>query len=301
MDSIKRIGYISFVSVAALLILVIIMGFRQYQLSERYNRIITESEAMIFQFSTLREQITTALIGRDWQQVDLSADQLKNLNSSLSRIQENPLIPAQYRLDLAKQADIGGVAILAKEIPVAHDKLAKSLDLQKQMRSLAEYLIRFDRIIVSQMRAKVIGFQTVMIGALAAVICLISFSLTLFHKKTMLPLFHLAKQIKQAETEDTVLTPPKNSSSELTSLVHGINDLLSHAGADTPSHHNVEELDEKLATTLNQSTNLANGIINYAQLLADSYREVEMGVEERKILETIIETAEQIARLNKEL
>lgn len=99
MVSLKRMGYITFTSVAALLVLVIFMGVRQYQLTERYNSIITQSEAMIFQFSTLREQVTTALIGHDWKQVSLATDQLENLNSTLSRIQENTLIPGEYRLD----------------------------------------------------------------------------------------------------------------------------------------------------------------------------------------------------------
>ena len=73
------------------------------------------------------------------------------------------------------------------------------------MRGPAEYLIRFGRIIVSQMRAKVIQFQTVMIGSLAVIICLISFSLTLFYKKTMLSLFRLSKQIVHPEVMKTDL------------------------------------------------------------------------------------------------
>ncbi len=151
--SLRRLGTLSFTIVAALLIFVIILGIRQYQLTERYSNIITQSEEMIFEFSTVREQITTALIGQQWYQVGIAANDLKNINSSLSRIQENSLIPSEYRLDLAKNADIGSIAILSKELSMTDRQLEKSLQLQDKMRSLSEYLIRFDRIIVSQIRS----------------------------------------------------------------------------------------------------------------------------------------------------
>lgn len=299
MISLKRMAYFSFISVAALLILVIFLGVRQYQLTARYSNIITQSEAMIFQFSTLREQITTALVSHNWNQVGQAADQLKSLHSSMSRIEENPLIPGEYRLDLAKNVDIGRLAILSKEIPLSVEKMDKALELQNQMRNLAEYLIRFDRIIVSHMRAKVIQFQTVMIGSLAVVICLISFSMTLFYKKTILPLFRLTKQIKDPDVMTSGLQTDPNTCTELVDFTNSVNGLLQRPTDNSLSASEIQQLEEKLGTTLNLSTNLANGIINYAQLLSDSYREVDMGNEETKILQSIIEAAERIAELNK--
>ncbi len=299
MISIKRVGYLSFTSVAVLLIIVILMGFRQNQLTQRYNSVITESEAIIFQFSTLREQITTALIGRDWAQAGVASNQLGELNSSLSRIQENPLIPGEYRLDLAKQADISGIAILAKEIANGNNQIAKSLILQEKMRGLADYLIRFDRIIVSQVRSKVIQFQTIMIGLLAIVICLISFSLIFLYKKTMLPLYGLTSQLTAPDVLSTGLQTDPKSCAELHEITYIINALLVEATEQQVGVQEIRQLDEQLGATLNEGTNLANGIINYAQLLADSYREVEMGVEEIKILQSIMEAAERIASLNR--
>ncbi|MBW1750062.1 MAG: hypothetical protein JRJ37_05080, partial [Deltaproteobacteria bacterium] len=199
MRSLKKMSYLAFIGVAALLVFVIFLSVRQYQLNKRYNTIITQSEEMIFQFSTIREQITTSLIEQDWEKIVSAADQLKNLNSALARLQENTLIPGEYRLDMARQVDLSGLAISSKEIVSASDKVAHSLSLQDKMRSLAEYLMQFDRIIVSQMRAKVVQFQTVMIGALGGVICLISFSLLLLYKKAMIPLLRLTEQAEDPE------------------------------------------------------------------------------------------------------
>ena len=167
------------------------------------------------------------------------------------------------------------------------------------MRNLSDYLIRFDRIIVSQMRSEVIQFQTVMIGSLAIIICLISFSLTLFYKKTMLPLFRLQQNITDPAFGDKDLQADPSSCSELQEFTALVNDLLHRAHSEGNSSQNRYELDEKSGKLLNENTNLANGIINYAQLLADSYREVEIGNEESKILQSIIIDAERIGRLNK--
>lgn len=301
MGSLKKMSYLVFIGVAFLLLLVITLSVRQYQLSERYNTIITQSEKMVFQLLTIREQITTALIKQDWNSIATTADQLENLNSSIARLQENPLIPGEFRLGMARQVDISGIAITAKEITASSDKMAGSLTLQDRMRTLTEYLLQFDRIIGSQMRAKVVAYQTVMIGALGIIICLISFSLILLYKKALTPLLHLKKQIAQNDVISNGFQYAPNTCSEITIFIDSVNSLLyriKDTSATAPPPHT---LSDKLASIINESNNLSNGIINYAQLLKDSYREVEMGNEEIKILQSIIDGAERIAHLNKQI
>ena len=301
MRSLKNMGYISFAGVASLLILVIIFSIRQYQLTERYSAISTQSEEMVFQFSTIREQITTSLIEKDWDQIISTANQLKILNSQLARLQENTLIPGEYRLDMAKQFDLSGLAIASKAILSSKDKTAHSLNLQNKMRILAEYLMQFDRIIVSQMRAKVVQFQTVMIGALGAVICLISFSLLFLYKKTMVPLLHIIRQTQDPAVLAGGISYNSEACSEIAMFIDAVNDLLKRNGSRSNDNGNQQPRNEQLATIINESNNLSNGIINYAQLLADSYREAGIGQEETKILQNIIHAAERVAQLNKEI
>ncbi len=296
--SLKWLGVISFTCISALLIFVIILGARQIQLSDRYNAIITQSEKMIFQFLTIKEEITMALIGNKWQQIGHTAMELKELNSSLSRIQENNLIPSEYRLDLVKNADIAAIVLLAKELSASKSSPEISLQLQDKMRSLADYLIRFDRIIVSHMREKVIRFQLVMIGTLAMIICIISFSLTLFYKKTMLPIFRLNKQVSKTDLLQSGLPTDGKSCLELQDFIYAINEVLTTARKNQDGFQNLLEFDEEVGKLLNENTNLANGIINYAQLLADTYREVDMGKEERQILQSIIDDAERIGKIS---
>ena len=301
MRSINKLSFLAFVTVSALLVLVIILGFRQQQLTTRYNNIITQSETIIFQFSTLREQITSSLIENNWENVSKAADQIKNLNSSLARLQENTLIPGEYRLDMAKQIDLTGLTIASKEILASSDKVGHSLVIQGKMRNLAEYLLQFDRVIVSQMRSKVVQFQTIMIGALGTIICLISFSLILLYKKTMLPLMRLTKQTQEADVFTNGLSPEKDACTELARFIDSVNDLLERSKKEQNNKEDMLVDDEQLAVFINESNNLTNGIINYAQLLTDTYREVDIGSEETKILQNIIDGAERIAQLNKEM
>lgn len=301
MQSLKKISYLAFIGVAALLVFVVVLCIRQYQLTARYNMTIRQSEEVIFQFATIREQITASLIEKNWRRIDSVADQLKKLNSALVRLQENTLIPGEYRLDMAKQVDLSGLSISSKEISSSDNKIEHSLRLQKEMRSLADYLMQFDRIIVSQMRAKVVQFQTVMIGVLGAVICLISFSLIFLYKKTMLPLLHLTVQAEDPEILINGFSYDNTTCTEIALLADSVNNVFMKSSTKSVSDSNIQIHNEEIATIINEINNLSNGIINYAQLLSDSYREVEIGHEETKILQNIIDTAEQIAQLNKEI
>lgn len=302
MYSLKKIGYFSFISVACLLAFVVLLGFRQFQLTEQYNKIITQSEESIFQFATIREQITASLIENDWNKVVAASRELKELNSTLVHLQENDLIPTEYKLDMAKQVDLSGLAISSKDIVAAENKVTYSLNLQRQMRALADYLLQFDRIIVSQMRAKVVRFQTIMIGALGTIICIISFSLILLYQKTILPLIHLSEQTK----EDGFASKGFNHNGpdtcvELAEMTEVINGLLQHRQSENGENESLKKHDLQLAAIINEGTNLSNGIINYAQLLSDSFQETTVTAEEKDILAKIIFSGERIADILKKI
>lgn len=301
MYSLKKAGYLAFSSVACLLAFVLILGFRQYQLTGQYNKIITQSEESIFQFATIREQITASLIEKDWDKVVSASRELKDLNSSLVRLQENNLIPAEYKLDLAKQVDLSGLAIASKNIIAAEDKITHSLNLQRQMRTLADYLLQFDRIIVSQMRAKVVHFQTIMIGALGTIICIITFSLILLYQKTILPLIRLSEQAKEDDILVHGLSYPPDTWTEIMDLTEAVNGLLHQRQSANGETEFLIKNDEQLAAIINEGTNLSNGIINYAQLLSDSLQETTVTVEEKDILVKIISAGERIASILKKI
>ncbi len=301
MYSLKKTGYLAFASVACLLVFVVLLGIRQYQLTGQYNKIITQSEESIFQFAAIREQITASLIEKNWDKVVAASRDLKDLNSTLVRLQENDLIPAEYKLDMAKQVDLSGLAISSKNIIAAEDKIAYSLNLQRQTRTLADYLQQFDRIIVSQMRAKLVHFQTIMIGALGTIICIISFSLILLYQKTLLPLVHLSEQAREKDILADGFTYSIDSCTEIAELAETVNGLLQNRQPENAANESPKKYDEQLAAIINEGTNLSNGIINYAQLLSDSFQDTTGNIEGKNILEKIISAGERIATILKKI
>lgn len=303
MYSLRKTGYLAFIAVACLLVFVVFLGFRQYQLTGQYTAIISQSEASIFQFSTLREQITASLIEQDWNKVVAASQDFKDLNAALVRLQENNLIPTEYKLDMAKQVDLTGLAIASKNIAMTEDKIAFSLNLQHQMRSLADYLLQFDRIIVSQMRAKVVHFQTIMIGALGAIICIISFSLILLYQKAMLPLIHLADQVSSDAIPANGFKLGDEPCTEIAKLTDAMSELYRRNRTESGETESSmqQEQHKQLAAIINEGTNLSNGIINYAQLLADSCQEKGDTSEEKMILAKIISAGERIADILKKI
>ncbi len=226
---------------------------------------------------------------------------LKDLNSALVSLQENELIPAEYKLDMAKQVDLSGLAISLKNSVAAEDKVAYSLTLQRQMRILADYLQQFDRIIVSQMRAKVVHFQAIMIGALGTIVCIISFFLISLYQKTILPLVHLSEQAR----EDTLLTDglsyTTETCTEIAELAEAVNGILQHRQSENVAKESPKKHDEQLAAIINEGTNLSNGIINYAQLLSDSFQDAIRTIAEKDILAKIISAGERIADILKKI
>jgi hypothetical protein len=301
MYSLKKTGYLSFASVACLLVFVVLLGIRQYQLTGQYSKIITQSEEFIFQFAAIREQITTSLIEKDWNKVVAASNDLKDLNSTLVRLQENDLIPTEYKLDMAKQIDLSGLAISSKNIMAAEDKIAYSLNLQRQTRTLAEYLQQFDRIIVSQMRSKLVHFQTIMIGALGSIICIISFSLILLYQKTLLPLVQLFEQSRKEDILTVGFHYDADSCAEISELADAVNELLQHRQSENEAQESPKKNNAQLAAIINEGTNLSNGIINYAQLLSDSFPDSTVNMEEKNILAKIISAGERIATVLKNI
>jgi len=200
---------------------------------------------------------------------------------------------------MAKQVDLSGLAIAVKNSIAIEDKVAYSLKLQGQTRILADYLLQFDRIIVSQMRAKVVRFQTIMIGALGCIICIITFSLILLYQKAILPLVHLSEQTKEDDILANGLRYDPDTCLEISELAEAVNGLLQQRHPEDSNNGFSKKDDAQLIAIINEGTNLSNGIINYAQLLSDSFQEPSFTVEGKDILAKIISAAERIAALLK--
>lgn len=280
-----------------MLMVVLVFSFGQYMLNSQYRQIIKQSEQAIFELNATREQMISSLIEKDFEKVSQIADDIRTLNSALVDLQENSLIPTQYKLDMVNRIDLTEIVILAKDLVNRVDKTAASLELQAQMRGIGEYLLRFDRVIVSQMKAKVVHFQAIVIGILGVVLSMITFTLLLLYRKTIRPLSSLTEQVKNPSVVKRGIGPVDSGSVEITELRTAMNTII-ETGRTTGSGKQSDsdpEANDRFAGVINAITNLLNGIINYAQLLDDTYDRQQEKKEEKKMIQSIISYAERIS------
>lgn len=271
MYSLKKLVWVAYVVVGTLLGLIIVLGVRQYTLSAQYNQIIEQSERAIFHFATIRETITESLIDKSWNRLEGVLPEIEKLNSELVRLQENVLIPTEFKLAMVDKVDLAGIIISVRRLLSGEGGIAQSKSLQEQMRTIADHLLQYDRIITSQSRGRILNFQLVIIGAMGLIISLASFSLNKLYKNTVVPLLTVSKQLQEAGELSTDADYGPEISREVADLIEEIRQISftteqvsNGENAEYEIHHAL------LAEKVNETTNQLNGIINYAQVLADN-------------------------------
>ena len=295
MYSLKRLVWLAFLVVSILLGGIILLGGYQYRLAGGYNQVISQNESALFHFMTIRETITETLIAGSWERLDRVSGDIEKLNSELSRIKENKIISADLKLALVDKIDLTGLAILLRQVINDSDKVKRSKQLQEQLRSISDFLLQYDRIIVGQARERIVNFQMVVIGALGLIISLASFSLILLYRNTVSPLLQLSRQMQSDTFEPNTIKLVQPVAKEVADLALAIEHLALQPFNRFESEQNGRDVEALLAETVNETTNGLNGIINYAQLLYDSSDQLQLTEEQMVMLQKIIDSGVHIA------
>lgn len=297
MYSLKRLVWLAFLVVSVLLAGIVVLGIYQYRMAGGYSQVISQNESALFHFMTIRETITETLIAGDLERLERVNSDIEKLNSELSRLKENRLISAELKLALVDKIDLTGLAILVRQVITEPNRLTRSKQLQAQLRSISDFLIQYDRIIVGQARERIVNFQKVVIGALGLIISLASFSLILLYRNTVSPLLQLSRQMQSDSFDPNTISLGQPVAKEVADLAQAIEKLAFHAGErpEQDQEHNGRDVEALLAETVNETTNRLNGIINYAQLLYDSSDQLQLNEEQVEMLQKIIDSGVHIA------
>jgi nitrate/nitrite-specific signal transduction histidine kinase len=295
MYSLKKLVWLAFLVVSMLLAGIILLGAYQYRLSGAYSKVINQNESALFRFMTIRETITEILISGKWEQLERVTGDVEKLNSEIARLKENKLVSAELKLALVDKIDLTGLAILLRQVISDPDKVKRSRQLQEQLRSISDYLLQYDRIIVGQARERIVNFQMVVIGALGLIISLASFSLILLYRNTVSPLLQLSRQMQSDTFEANGITLKQPVAKEIADLTTAIERLALQSKSRPGPEPNGRDVKALLAETVNETTNSLNGIINYAQLLYDSSDQLQLTAEQMMMLQKIIDSGVHIA------
>lgn len=222
----KKTIYSVYLIVMIALVALLSLGIRQYQLYHQHESIISRTESLIFQFSIIREHVADALL--DCTQLKLSgiSDEMEKLNSNLSEILADRNISDEYKLTFLNSIDLPGIILLLRKIEAGNNEAESIRNLNREMRTLGERLILFDRLLVNNAKQRLIGFQNIIIGSTAFVVFMLVTVLMLFHRQLILPVLQLVRHGTQGTIERDFTLQVSNPSREIAELTDVYTDLV---------------------------------------------------------------------------
>jgi len=295
--SVKSLLYLSFVIIGMSLLLVIVLGVRQYRINDQYTEISSLSERTLFGFSTIRDQVTEMMISGSFEELKTIIPDIEQLNTLVSKLYDYKMIPAQYKLAMADTIDLSGLVIGLRRLEVAESEKTAGLELQREMRRIGENLIKVDRIITGHIRNSVISFQLTVIGTMGILISCASFVLIVLYKRGVSPLLELSRQAAAGEVEEVQhFQGPPEAGRELQVLVEAVNTMLASRQPPDQNGDGPAKADhDLLSQTVNETTNSLNAVINYAELLLESGTN-ELSAEQREMVDRIVASGERIGK-----
>ena len=297
MRSLRRLSRITFLATALLLGLLVFTGYHQNKLRGNYNTIVKESERTIFLYSTVREQTTEGLLSRNPPPLLAAAKEFEKLHGRYTSMLDNHLIPSQYKLSFLQNLDLEQIVINLRNLAEEPENEDLVITILNQLRQINKQFLQFDRIVVGEMKNRVMQYQKRALILMGLIIALTCFTLIILYQKSVKPLLDLAAQAEQSLSDGELITlsAEKNSSVEVKALIASFNQLLhspQENGTTDLTHYRREA---EISAIINEVTNGLNGIINYSQLLADYCEKEDVGDEQKQILYKIIENGEKSA------
>lgn len=296
MFSLRKLFWLVFPATVVLLGIVIILGARQYSLSGTYDAIIGENERALFNFTTVREAVTGALIASDHASLTGLIPAIEELNSTFSKMQETPSIPAELKINFLGRIDLPAMVINMRSLASGDGGNREKLKIQEEMRNIGKYLAQYERILATHTRSRIHNLQLIIIGSMGIIISILSFALILLYRSSILPIVTVTNQLQQESLEPVLFEQDGNHSRETMELIEAIETQL-RAGKMDAAKASDEELAQYslFVEHINNSTNQLNGLINYVQLLVDTDEQL-YSAEQRELLEKVLSTSREIEK-----
>ena len=297
MQSLRRFNIALFSIIALLLAALVATGFRKQNMAFDYDAIVQESESTIFLYTTVQDQAMEGLLSRDRSQLFAAAKEFEQLQSRYTALLDNALISTQYKLSFMGGLDLGRVIVNLRTLADKPGNDELTTQIMGQLRHINKQFLQFDRIVVNEMRSRVMDYQKTALIIMGAIISLACFGLAVLYLKSVKPLTTLSAHAEQALRDGRPLNMDISGKDcvEVRSLFSAMNHLSQRAIEDSDDSLANSRREAEFSTIINEATNRINGIINYAQLLMDSKAMATNEVDQQEILAKIIKHSEQCA------
>lgn len=292
-----RLVTLNLVAVALLLLGLVASGFLYNRHAAEYKKIVDQGEEIIFTYTTVREQATEALLLGNQQHLLAAAAQFDKLHSLYTSLLENNLFPSSYKLTLLKEIDLVGLVIAMRQLPAGLADDSLNVAVVEKLRQINDQFMAFDRIVVSEIKDRVMGYQKMVLVFSGLLICLLAYTVITIHHRLIRPMVEFSEGLSRDDVDPSDLIVPPHVSAELVGLLQAWRNSL----APSPGEISATEAlsgrhrEEEFAAMVNEVTNHLNGIINYSQLLADYCESQGLRGEAQELVAKIISEGEHAA------
>ncbi len=288
------------IAVCLLFVTLIGLSIGQYQMISQNRKIAALSSRMLFQYTTIKEFVTKALLDHRYADLQETIVEFENLNDSVQDILRNPLIPAQLKNSLLNRLDLSGAVILVRQI-VSYSDAQKIARLQEDIRIAGEQFLQFDRLIAEHVKRKVVGYQSFVIGVLLISVLFLAQVLFFIYLKLVAPLKVLKMWLaKLAEGENRAgqMPPRLGWLRDIGRLVPQINTGIGRPGVkEFPYSFRLAMLGQLACGVSHEIREAVNSLLNYQELALDSMDSENSEGQNREARQMLVAAGEEAEKI----
>ncbi len=196
----KLFAFLSF-STLFFLLIISALGFRQYLLYQHCEQILSESDQLLFQYTAIKEHISSSLLtGATLDHLKLKQE-LEELNDEIQIIIDDILIPKEMKMAFISQVDLVSLIVQLRVVQDNKEADPKQLNnLGLQLQSISSRLQNFHKILASYTQTQHQGLHKIIVGTLALTVFLITSLLFLISRYVLSPILHLCATVGNSFT-----------------------------------------------------------------------------------------------------
>ncbi len=205
----RKSFYITFALIGITLGALLLLAFNQFQLYGQHEKIISQTEKFIFQYSIIREQIIEDVVSGQLDELGELSSSVEELHGNIIKILDNSLIPAEYKFSFLQQIDLPGLVLLLRKASAEKGNKNILQVINQETRVIGERFLLFERLVLGYAKQKLVDFQMVIIGTLAMVVFLVIILMVVMYRLLIMPVISLTKQsedVLQGE-QDKIYNP----------------------------------------------------------------------------------------------
>jgi signal transduction histidine kinase len=206
---VRKSFYVTFALIGVVLGFLLLLAFNQFKLYGQHEKIISQTEEFIFQYSIIREQIIEDVVTGRLDELSEISTSVEALHTSIIKILDNSLIPPEYKFSFLQQIDLPGLVLLLRRASAEQENQKILQIINQETRVIGERFILFERLVLGYAKQKLVDFQMVIIGTLALVVFLVIILMVIMYRLLIMPVISLTKQSEyvQQGQQDKIYIP----------------------------------------------------------------------------------------------